>query len=276
MAWDNLISRLTWLLLQPSNLFLFLLLIAIFLLWKNRQKFGLFLIMTCAIFYMMVTFGPLVNWLLVPLEQRFSVYNNQISEAPYSGIIVLAGAERTRYSEKHQQVTLSGAAERLIAAVKLARIFPALPIIFCGGGKNGAMLSEADIARQFFSEAGIDVSRIRFDDKSYNTYSNALETKKHIQPHETGQWLLVTSAFHMPRTVGAYRMAGIPVQPYPVDYRSDLAYPLLRKPDAGRNFYQLDFAVHEWVGLLAYYISDRSTALFPAPKDLAQYVKRQT
>ncbi len=214
---------------------------------------------------MMVMFGPLTNWLLVPLEKRFSNYTNLISDTPYSGIIVLGGAERLGFSTKHNQVALNGGAERLIEAAKLARIFPALPIIYCGGGKNNDSFSESEVAQKFFSEAGIDISRIRFDDRSYNTHTNALEAAKLIQPHETGKWLLVTSAFHMPRAVGSFRTQDINIQPYPVDYRTEVSIIMAGKPDAGRNFYELDFAAHEWLGLLAYYISGRSEELYPAP-----------
>ncbi|VAX07448.1 Putative membrane protein [hydrothermal vent metagenome] len=267
MAWDDLISKIIWLLLQPSNLFLILFLIGLILVWRNHRRSGLSFLTVCAIFYSMVMFGPLTSWLMAPLEKRFSSYTNHISDAPYSGIIILAGAERLKLSTTHNQVTLSGAAERLIEAAKLARQFPDLSIVYSGGGQIKNMLSESEIARKYFIEAGIDLSRIRFEDQSYNTYTNALETKKHIQHHETDKWLLVTSAFHMPRAVGAYRSAQINIQPYPVDYRTYLKASLINKPDAGQSLYQLDFAVHEWVGLLAYYMSGRNEEFFPAPKD---------
>ena len=185
----------------------------------------------------------------------------------------MAGAERQIYSTRHNQVTLDGAAERLIEAAKLARLFPHLPIIFCGGGKKDNMLLETDIARKFFTEAGIDISRIRFDDLSYNSYTNAIEARKHIKDTEKDKWLLVTSAFHMPRAVGAYRKAGVNIQPYPVDYRSDLKAFFIHSPNTGRNLYELDYAVHEWVGLLVYYIRGYSDDLFPAPVELNNDIK---
>lgn len=265
MAWDNLISRTLWLFLQPGNLLVILLVVATFLIWKGRRTAGLSILISCMVIYLLVMFGPLTNWLMVPLEKRFSVYSNDDRHGPYSGIIILAGAERIRYSSSHQQVTLSGAGERLIEAARLARKFPALPVIYCGGEKIDGMMSEVDIARKFFVGAGIDLNRIRFDDKSYNSHTNAIEAKKRIRPNEDGKWLLVTSAFHMPRAVGAFRKAGIAIQPFPVDYRTGFNGPFLHEPNFARNLYQLDFAVHEWVGLLAYYISGYSDTLYPAP-----------
>ncbi|PCI50452.1 MAG: hypothetical protein COB49_03900 [Alphaproteobacteria bacterium] len=265
MAWDNLISRTLWMLMQPSNLIFIFTLVSLLLIWRGRRKSGLSILTTCMILYALIMAGPLTGWLMVPLEKRFSVYTNDVSQGPYSGIIILAGAERLTYSTESNQVNLDGAAERLIEAAKLARAYPDLPVIYCGGGRIEGMLTEVDIARKFFTEAGIDLSRIRFDDQSYNTYTNAIEAKKLIKKNETGKWLLVTSAFHMPRAAGAYRTAGINIQPYPVDYRTALRTSLISSPNAGRNLYELDFAVHEWVGLLAYYISGHSDELYPAP-----------
>ena len=266
MAWDNLISRTAWLFLQPSNLFFVILLLGLVLICKGHRRSGLSTLTACMVFYALVMFGPLTNWLMVPLEKRFSALTNDVAQGPYSGIIILAGAERITTSTHHNQVTLNGAGERLIEAAALARKFPDLPIIYCGGAHAEGMLTEAEVARKFFTEAGIDLSRIRFDDKSYNTYTNALEAKKLIKSEETGKWFLVTSAFHMPRAVGAYRTAGLNIQPYPVDYRTNLSSSWLGWPNAGRNFYELDYAVHEWFGLLAYYISGHNDDLYPAPK----------
>ncbi|NOZ66514.1 MAG: YdcF family protein [Alphaproteobacteria bacterium] len=267
MAWDNIISRTVWLFLQPSNLIFILLLIGLVLLWRGRQKPGLWAITVSVTLYGLAMFGPLTNLVMAPLESRFARFTNDVSQPPYSGIIILGGSERIRVSTFHHQVSLSGAAERLIEAAKLARQFPALPIIYSGGGRLDGMMTEYEIARKFFQEAGIDLSRIRFGDKSYNTYTNAIESRKLIKPGEEDKWFLVTSAFHMPRAVGAYRKAGIMIQPYPVDYRTELSSSLISKPDAGAALYELDFAVHEWLGLIAYYISGHSDNLFPTPQE---------
>lgn len=91
---DNLISRLLWLVVQPSNFFFVLLLFTLLSLWWGRRKSALWALLTCVSIYGMVMFGPLVSWLMVPLEKQFVTYHNQMDQEPYSGIIVLAGAER--------------------------------------------------------------------------------------------------------------------------------------------------------------------------------------
>lgn len=91
-------------------------------------------------------------------------------------------------------------------------------------------------------------------------------TRDIVRPQPGQRWLLVTSAFHMPRTVGIFRAAGFDVEAYPVDFRTT------GPEDAGRGFFHVseglrrtDVAVREWIGLLAYYVTGRSSALFPAP-----------
>lgn len=261
--WDNIFSRTVWFFLQPSNLMFIWLAVGVFLVWKGRRKAGLWTLSTLMGLYVLIMIGPLTDALMVPLERRFSVYSNQVNAGPYAGIIVLAGSENKHISRHHDQVILTEASERLIEAAKLARMFPSLPLIYSGGPRGEGLSTQLEIARKFFREAGIDLKRIRFEDQSYNTYTNALESKQLIQPQETGPWLLVTSAFHMPRAVGAFRKAKVAIQPYPVDYRTTLSVRLLNNPNAGRRLARLDYAVHEWVGLLAYYLTGRIEDLFP-------------
>ena len=71
----------------------------------------------------------------------------------------------------------------------------------------------------------------------------------------------------MPRAVGAFRRAGFPVEAYPVDWRTrgpeDLARPFRIASDGLKR---TDTAAHEWVGLFVYWITDRSSELFPGPR----------
>jgi uncharacterized SAM-binding protein YcdF (DUF218 family) len=75
----------------------------------------------------------------------------------------------------------------------------------------------------------------------------------------------VTSAFHMPRSVGVFRKAGWSVLPYPVDYR--VAPIHLRRPglELESGLKQAQLALHEWVGLVAYRLMGRTDSLYPAP-----------
>ena len=78
--------------------------------------------------------------------------------------------------------------------------------------------------------------------------------------------MLVTSAFHMPRAVGCFRAVGWDVVPYPADFRTDAqAHWWPPQVAFARGLQTLDFFVHEWVGMLAYWWTGRAAALFPGP-----------
>ena len=271
MAWDNIISRGIWTIVQPSN-FLMLTLTISFLLFKishktsKIKKIANITIPVCIAFLCIAGFTNLSYWALVPLENRFHKFVNKIDDGPYSGIIVLGGSEVLPESSVTNQAALNHAGERLFTTASLAIKLPELPIIHAGGTRYQAYTwSDNDVAKKIFEDAGIDMSRVRFVTNSYNTHTNALETQALINDHETLPWLLVTSAFHMPRSVGAYRKAGIYFQPYPVDYKSTLEYNGLFTFDFAKNLFHFDLAIHEYIGLFAYYITDRSSDLFPAP-----------
>jgi uncharacterized SAM-binding protein YcdF (DUF218 family) len=113
---------------------------------------------------------------------------------------------------------------------------------------------------------GIPASRIELEGASRNTHENAVFTRELVRPKPGERWLLVTSAHHMPRSVGSFRRAGFAVEPYPVDWRTRGA-PDLARPFgiAAGGLARTDVAVREWVGLLVYWLTGRSSALFPGP-----------
>ncbi len=271
MAWDNIISRGIWVIVQPSNFLMLTLTISIVLYKisnKNSKirKISNKIIPICLTVLFVAGFTNLPYWALVPLENRFHKFVNQLDNGPYSGIIVLGGSEILPVSSVTNQAALNDSGERLITAASLAINFPDLPIIHSGGTRYETYAwSDNDVAKKVFEDVGIDMSRVRFVDNSYNTHTNATEARNLIEDNETRPWLLVTSAFHMPRSVGAFRHAGIKFQPYPVDYKTTLKYSGLFSFDFAKNLFHFDWAIHEYIGLLAYYVTGRSSDLFPAP-----------
>ena len=113
---------------------------------------------------------------------------------------------------------------------------------------------------------GVAHDRITAEEQSRNTIENAVFSRLIADPKPGERWLLVTSAYHMPRAIAVFRAAGFLVEAYPVDWRT-------RGPvDAMRLFGSLseglgrtDAAIHEWIGLLAYRLAGKTTELFPAP-----------
>ncbi len=210
--------------------------------------------------------SPAANWLILPLENRFP--KPALEGRTIDGVIMLGGAVLERQSAAHDQIALNDAGERILALVELARRYPQAKLVVTGGAGfySGATATEADILRRMIGRLGLPPERIIFEDRSVNTHENAAFSKVLAAPRPGETWLLVTSAWHMPRSVGIFRAAGWPVVAYPVDFRTAGA------ADAGRGFFSVsdglrraDVAMREWVGLVAYRLTGRSNALLPAP-----------
>ncbi len=159
-------------------------------------------------------------------------------------------------------------ARGLLAGAALAHKYPNARLVFTGGsadiGNKG--LTEAPTARALWESLGIPANQIVLENKSRNTWENALFTKALVNPKPGEIWLLVTSAWHMPRSMGIFRKVGFKVTPYPVDYRTygdkrDFQFPYL----ALDELTMLDNAMHEWIGLAAYHLTGKTDAWFPAP-----------
>jgi len=214
--------------------------------------------------------SPLGNALIIPLEQRFPPWDD--TRGPPDGIVVLGGAITPDVSAARNDVALNEAAERITAAVALARRYPDARIIYSGG--TGALIyregSEAASAVRMFESLGIPHARIIAEEQSRNTVENAVFSLLLAMPQPGERWLLVTSGFHMPRAMGVFRQAGFPVEAYPIDWRTRGPQDALRPfSTLGSGLERADTAVREWVGLLVYWLTGRSAALFPGPLDPA-------
>jgi uncharacterized SAM-binding protein YcdF (DUF218 family) len=164
------------------------------------------------------------------------------------------------------------AAERVLDTIQLAYRYPAARILISGGGGTvfGGGAAEAPIVASYFKSIGIDPVRILVEDRSRTTAENAIYSRELAKPREGERWLLVTSAWHMPRAVGVFEKVSFPVTPYPVDFRTaGGARTHLPFAFISEGLRRLDIGTKEWAGLIAYYASGRTARLFPAPQDSA-------
>lgn len=250
------VAKLAQLFLQPSNVCALLGAAGVVLYLNRRHKAGVRLLIASIVSFLVIGATPLGAILTLPLENRFPQW--QDSEAP-TGIIVLGGVISPLVSIARHEVALSSAAERITTAAVLARRFPDTRIVFSG-------YLEGAFAEQILQDLGVSPSRIMLERRSRNTAENAAFTKALVQPKPGERWLLVTSAIHMPRAVGAFRKAGFAVEAAPVDYQTADWWSLWRIPDTFMGgIDHTDYAVHEWLGLAGYWLSGRSSALFPRP-----------
>lgn len=212
-------------------------------------------------------FSPVGNVLLLTLSERFPAWQQGAEPAPH-GIIVLGGAINADASAARGDVELMSSGGRVLAMLELARRFPQARIVFSGGnpGLLRKGVPEAAIASRLLDAFGIDANRVTLEGASRTTDENARFSRDLLAPKPGERWLLVTSAFHMPRAMGAFRAAGFDVEAYPVDWRTrgwaDAAQPFGK---LSLGLARTDLAVHEWVGLAGYRLAGRTHALFPGP-----------
>lgn len=256
-----LISKLAWALLAPGTLLL--LVLAGALLWHSRRpRLSRGLLLGALLFLALLALTPLSHWAISPLERRFPLPG----ALPHvDGIITLGGAIDDDPTGDPEVPALNDGAERVTAFVTLARRYPEAKLVFTGG--SGSVrdqdTKEADLARPLFRSLGVPPERVIYERQSRNTWENAVYSRKLAQPKPGETWLLVTSAWHMPRSVGCFRRAGWNVVPYPVDYRGNA--PQWAALEMADELHNLGAAEREWIGLIAYRLMGRSDALFPAP-----------
>jgi len=247
----------------PSNLVISIGVLGLLLLLTRFARAGRVLAFASLIVLAILGLSPAGNALIIPLEERFPRWD--ATRGAPDGIIVLGGAISPDVSAARDDVALNEAAERLTVAAELARRYPAARILFSGG--SGALIydegAEAAFALRLLEDLGIPRERIMLEDRSRNTVENAVFSKALAHPE---RWLLVTSAHHLPRAIGVFRKAGFPVEAYPVDWRTRGINDVLRPfATVGDGLRRSDTAVREWVGLAVYWVTGRSSALFPGP-----------
>lgn len=261
------LSKILWALVAPSTFIGILVILGAIALLRGRWRGARWFIVPAAGLYFLFGIMPLGLALLRPLEDRFPVLDP--AKLNPTGIIVLGGGVDETLSKARGTTELSEAGSRMTEAVALARRFPNARIVFTGGtaALRGSDITESDIARRLFLGLGLDEKRMTFEDKSRNTHENAEFTKRIVEPKPGEQWLLVTSAYHMPRSMGIFRKANFDVVPFPVDFTSlgDMRDFLRPSAEARLGLKHTDRAVREWIGLVAYYLTGKTNELLPGP-----------
>ncbi|APW41972.1 YdcF family protein [Rhodoferax saidenbachensis] len=252
------ISKVIALLTQPL-LWVAMLLLAGLLLQARWPRTGLRITWAALALMLFVGWMPLPELLIRHLEGQYTEFTPQADLRGYVGVVVLGGAtESGRVQQVHTQPLFNGAAERITAPLSMLRHNPHLRVLYTGG--EGALMgigpSEADRARVFYESVGWNAGQVQYESASRNTYENAVLSAQLPGVDKTQAWLLVTSAAHMPRSMGTFIKAGWNVTAYPVDYQTGgpmdwFSYSLL----GGASRWEQ--ALHEWVGLLAYRVTGR-------------------
>lgn len=259
------VSKVLWAILAPGSLLVLLVLAAWLTLLAGRHRLARRLLSLATLLLVLVSALPLGEWLLAPLERRFPASSALPAEA--DGIIVLGGAVDAERSASWQQTELTEAGERITAFVYLARLYPQAQLIYSGGNPalGGSEFKEADYAPYLLAQLGLEESRaLLVESESRNTWENVSNSLALINPAGStpaSDWIVVTSAFHMPRAIGVFCRQQWPVYAYPVDHRTTPNRLWRLQFTPLQNLQQFELGLREWLGLLAYRISGRSDRL---------------
>ena len=239
-------------LLTPSFFLITIGMVGLVLTLGRHRPLGQKLLVVCVAGFAICGFLPVGNLLLFTIETRFPVWND--SRGAPDGIVILGGD-----------------INRLFDGIKLARKYPRARIVFSGGNPNLIRTddsTEADYVEELLADLGLERGRFLFDREARNTLENVEFSKAIAQPKPGERWMLVTSTYHMPRAIGLFRKAGFAVEPYPVDSQKkrEWAQILTLNSTFLARINQLDSAVHEWAGLIAYRLGGITTELLPSPE----------
>jgi uncharacterized SAM-binding protein YcdF (DUF218 family) len=261
-----ILSKTIGVLLLPTNALIGLGLFGVILLATRFAPLGRKLLVVSVVLLAICGFSPLGYAVVYPLESRFPPWD--ATRGAPDGIIILGGPIDTDVSAAHNAPVTRYGTDRLIAGAALAARYPNTKIVFTGGSANlmSNDAKEADYAAEILTSLGIPKSRLIMERLSRNTYENAEFSKALVAPKAGERWLLVTSAYHMPRSVGLFRKAGFTIEPYPVDWRVSGRADLLTFTNIfSEGLSRTDTGFREWIGLVAYRLAGRTDALLPGP-----------
>ncbi|MBG0791940.1 YdcF family protein [Methylocystis sp. H62] len=225
---------------------------------RNYSRWGRWIASATFLLLALAAFGPLGHLLAAPLESRFPPPPDDMILP--DGIIVLGGAAGENQSGLRGHLTFNESAERLTMPIELKRQFPNARLVFTSHARETMQV------RDFWKRVGLDQGDVLYEENSNDTYENAVFTKDLVKPKPGERWLLVTSATHMPRSVGVFRHIGFPVIAYPVDYRTSREAGKWHRPASpSKGLGLVETAAHEWIGLIAYRLSGKTDTLVPSP-----------
>jgi uncharacterized SAM-binding protein YcdF (DUF218 family) len=260
------LSKIFWFFTQPlsfSILLMALTFIALVLRWRRTAMAaaaGAFIILSLGAW---TSLGALM---MHPLEDRFQRPASLPEKV--DGIVVLGGGFEAGVNLVRGGYELNSSGDRFVEAAILAARHPEAKIVVTGGAGDLILDGEADgvTAPRLLTALGVAPERLILESKSRNTYENAVFTKEMVNAKPGETWLLVTSAFHMPRSVGLFRNAGFDVVPWPSDYRTSGKETIgIAQDNPLDSLQNMSIALREWVGLFAYWSTGRIDQLLPSP-----------
>ncbi|MCX8076155.1 MAG: YdcF family protein [Aquificaceae bacterium] len=231
------IKKLITFILLPPTLFILIFLLIAFL---SRRRAVKLIALSGALMLYLLSIEPVKDMLYRPLESSYQRAERIEADA----IVVLGGGSYKTGILKEDST------KRLLTGFLLHKRHN-LPIILSGGAVLGN-LPEAEVMKQVLEELGVDKGSIITESRSRDTHENAKYVKEICQQRNFKKVVLVTSAYHMPRSVSSFKKAGLDVAPYPTDFKQDKRYNVYSLVPSVGVLQDSTKAVREHLGNLAY------------------------
>lgn len=256
-VFEMIYREIGWWIINIDLVFLVLLLMGAVFLWFKKKIWGKRLILLSCLGFAFFGVVPVGLWTFEQLENRFPRIQDIPSDA--KGMIFLGGSFDIHTTKARGETSYNLNGGRFVHFVELARKYPHLQVV-CTGTPF-----EAETAKKELMALGMDPSRFLFEADSKDTKGNALKTANLINPKPEDKWVLVTSAYHMPRSVGLFRKAGFNLIPYPVDYHTKGRFESWFFIGLKNNLEAWQASSREWLGMVVNYIMGRSNEILAKP-----------
>ena len=253
------LSKILWLIINPLNIILSFIFAGFIFNFFSKSFVAKILYYLALTFFVLVAVLPIGKFMIYKLEEKF--HNQDFLPDQIDGILILSGATNVELSKDYNQINLNGSVERLTESIQLIKKYSDSKIIFSGGSGSiyNQKLTHSKVANLFFKRFEIRFDNIIYEDKSRNTYENILFSKKIANPKINENWLIVTSASHMPRALNIAEKLEWTFIPFAVDFKMSKKFSWKPTINFLGNITTFQIASHEWIGLLSYYWMGRSS-----------------
>lgn len=221
--------------LVPPGIFILLFLVITIL--AKECRIVRFIALFSAILLYLLSIEPCKDFLLMPLEKKFSMPDNKEVDA----IVILGGGSYN--SDTFKEDTIN----RLIAGYFLFKEIKK-PVIVSGGSSEDKK-SDALLMADFLRKMGIENNKIIEENKSKNTAENAIYVKNICKERRFKKIMLVTSAYHMTRVVKLFKNNEIEIVPYPTDFKTQRSYSIYSFLPKFSSFVGSTKAMREYIAI---------------------------
>ena len=255
------LSKILWTILNPFNIILLFIFLGFILSFFSNKNFSKIVYSLTFVFFIIIAVMPTGAFMFYQLEKKFHVLKSLPNKI--DGILILSGATNPVLTKEYNQISLNDSVERLTESIQLMKKYSNTKIIFSGGSGsiNNQKLTHSEVANLFFKNFEIKLDNIIYEDKSRNTYENILFSKKIAHPKINENWLIVTSAFHLPRALNIAEKLEWKFIPYAVDFKMSKKFSWKPTINFLSNITTFQAASHEWIGMIAYYLMGRSSKI---------------